>query len=95
MISATKAEELKLKMGPAPYGLSARGVGGSTEELSVGLAKVFTIANVDISNMEFLVGGGEVGSGSSGLLGQNFLVNWNVEYDLAKGAIRPEDEIVV
>jgi tetratricopeptide (TPR) repeat protein/predicted aspartyl protease len=88
MISATKAEELKLKMGPAPYGLSARGVGGSTEELSVGLAKVFTIANVDISNMEFLVGGGEVGSGSSGLLGQNFLVNWNVEYDLAKGAIR-------
>ena len=88
MISATKAEELKLKMGPAPYGLSAREVGGSTEELSVGLAKVFTIANVDISNMEFLVGGGEVGSGSSGLLGQNFLVNWNVEYDLAKGAIR-------
>jgi tetratricopeptide (TPR) repeat protein len=54
----------------------------------VGTAKVFTIANVDIPNVEFLVGGSEAGSASSGLLGQNFLVNWNVEYDLAKGAIR-------
>jgi tetratricopeptide (TPR) repeat protein/predicted aspartyl protease len=88
MISAAMAEQLKLKMGPAPYGLSVRGVGGSTETPSIGLAKVFTIANVDIPNVEFLVGGSEPGSGASGLLGQNFLVNWNVEYDLAKGAIR-------
>jgi len=88
LISAAKAEELKLKLGPAPYGFSLKGVGGSTEQPLVGLAKVFTIANVDIPNVEFLVGGSEAGSGSSGLLGQNFLVNWNVEYDLAKGAIR-------
>jgi tetratricopeptide (TPR) repeat protein/predicted aspartyl protease len=88
MISAATAEELKLRIGPAPYGLSVRGVGGSTDQPSVALAKVFTIANVDIPNVEFLVGGSEAGSGSSGMLGQNFLVNWNVEYDLAKGAIR-------
>jgi tetratricopeptide (TPR) repeat protein/predicted aspartyl protease len=87
MISAAMAEELKLKIGPAPYGFSLRGIGGTTQP-SVGTAKVFTIANVDIPNVEFLVGGSEAGSGSSGLLGQNFLVNWNVEYDLAKGAIR-------
>ena len=88
MISAATAEELKLRIGPAPYGLSVRGVGGATDQPSVALVKVFTIANVDIPNVEFLVGGSEAGSGSSGLLGQNFLVNWNVEYDLAKGAIR-------
>jgi tetratricopeptide (TPR) repeat protein/predicted aspartyl protease len=87
MISAAMAEELKVKIGPAPYGLSIRGIGGQTQP-SVATAKVFTIANVDIPNVEFLVGGSETGSGSSGLLGQNFLVNWNVEYDLAKGAIR-------
>ena len=87
LISAATAEELKLKLGPAPFGFSLGGVGGSTQP-SVATAKVFTIANVDIPNVEFLVGGSEVGSGSSGLLGQNFLVNWNVEYDLAKGAIR-------
>jgi tetratricopeptide (TPR) repeat protein len=87
MISAAMAQELKLKVGPAPYGFSLNGVGGKTEP-SVATAKVFNIANVDIPNVEFLVGGSEAGSGSSGLLGQNFLVNWNVEYDLAKGAIR-------
>jgi tetratricopeptide (TPR) repeat protein len=87
IVSAAMAEELKLKIGPAPYGFSLKGVGGTTQP-SVGTAKVFTLANVDIPNVEFLVGGSEAGAGSSGVLGQNFLVNWNVEYDLAKGAIR-------
>jgi len=87
MISAAMAEELKLKVGVAPYGLTLRGVGGNTVP-SVATAKVFTIANADIPNVEFLVGGSEAGAASSGILGQNFLVNWNVEYDLAKGAIR-------
>jgi tetratricopeptide (TPR) repeat protein/predicted aspartyl protease len=87
MISAAMAQELKLRVGPAPRGLTVSGVGGNTVP-SVATAKVFTIANVDIPNVEFLVGGSEAGGGSSGLLGQNFLVNWDVEYDLAKGAIR-------
>jgi tetratricopeptide (TPR) repeat protein/predicted aspartyl protease len=87
MISAAMAEELKLRVGVAPYGLTVNGVGGNTVP-SLATAKVFTIADVDIPNVEFLVGGSEAGGGSSGVLGQNFLVNWNVEYDLAKGAIR-------
>jgi predicted aspartyl protease len=88
VISEAMAAELKLKMGPAPFGLTMRGVGGATETPSVALAKPFTVANVDIPSLEFLVGGSEAGSGSSGVLGQNFLMNWNVEYDLAKGLIR-------
>jgi tetratricopeptide (TPR) repeat protein/predicted aspartyl protease len=87
MISAPMAEELKMRIGPAPYGFYIRGVGGSTIP-SVGTAKDFTIANVDLPNVEFLVGGSEAGGGASGILGQNFLVRWNVEYDLAKGTIR-------
>ena len=88
VISAAMAKQLNLKLGPAPPGLSLRGVVGGNVDISVGTAKVFTIANVDIPNVEFLVGGSEAGSGSSGVLGQNFLLNWNVEYDLAKGLIR-------
>jgi tetratricopeptide (TPR) repeat protein len=38
--------------------------------------------------VEFLVGGSEGGSGTIGILGQNFLERWNVEYDLARGMIR-------
>jgi tetratricopeptide (TPR) repeat protein/predicted aspartyl protease len=87
MMSQATARELKLKIGPAPYGLMMDGVGGSTQP-SVGTAKAFTLANVDMPNVDFLVGGSEVGDGNSGLLGQNFLAKWNVEYDLAKGAIR-------
>ena len=87
MISGAMAQELKLRMGAAPRGLSLTGVGGSTQP-AVGTAKVFTIANVDMFNVDFLVGGSEPGGGASGILGQNFLVNWNVEYDLANGTIR-------
>ena len=88
MISTAKAEELKLKRGPAPYGLELRGIGGATDQPAVALAKPFTLAGVDIPNMEFLVGGSEIGGGSDGLIGQNFLIHWNVEYDLAKGTMR-------
>ncbi len=87
MISNATAQELKLRVGPAPYGFTMRGVGGSAS-ISLATAKVFTIGNVDLRNVEFLVGGSESGNGSAGLLGQNFLANWNVEYDLAKGSIR-------
>jgi tetratricopeptide (TPR) repeat protein/predicted aspartyl protease len=88
IISDATAAEFKLKMGPAPYGFELRGLGGATQQPSVAIAKPFTISNADIPSMEFLVAGSEAGSGSSGVLGQNFLVNWNVEYDLAKGAMR-------
>jgi tetratricopeptide (TPR) repeat protein/predicted aspartyl protease len=86
MISSAAAEELKLKMGPAPFGLYVRGIGGTTNPY-VATAQVFTLANVDIPHVEFLVGGSQTTNGI-GLLGQSFLVNWNVEYDLAKGMIR-------
>lgn len=87
MMSAAAAAEYQLKIGMGPVGLTVRGIGGSA---SPGLArvKVFTLANVDIPNVEFLVGGSESGSGSVGFLGQNFLEQWNVEYDLARGMIR-------
>lgn len=85
ILSPAAAAEFKLNSYPAPFGLFLRGVGGSAS-VSVANVKVFTLAGVPIRNVEFLVGGGDFGG--AGLLGQNVLSIGDVEYDLAKGAIR-------
>ncbi len=93
MISSATAAQFNLKLSPAPGGLRITGVGGSTQA-SVATVKVFTLADVPFRNVEFLVGGSEVGGEAIGVLGQNFLVSWDVEYDLSRGAvylIRPQD----
>jgi tetratricopeptide (TPR) repeat protein/predicted aspartyl protease len=87
MLSSAAAAEFKLNSYPAPFGLFVRGTGGSAS-VSVAKVKVFTLAGVPIHNVEFLVGGGDPGGGSVGVLGQNVLRIGDVEYDLAKGAIR-------
>jgi tetratricopeptide (TPR) repeat protein/predicted aspartyl protease len=85
MLSHAAAAEFKLNSYPAPFGLFVRGMGGSAS-VSVAKVKVFTLAGVPIHNVEFLVGGGDFGG--VGLLGQNVFSIGDVEYDLAKGAIR-------
>jgi tetratricopeptide (TPR) repeat protein len=85
MLSPAAAAEFKLRSYPAPFGLFVRGMGGTTS-VSVAKVKVFTLAGVPIHNVEFLVGGGDFGG--AGLLGQNVFSIGDVEYDLAKGAIR-------
>jgi tetratricopeptide (TPR) repeat protein/predicted aspartyl protease len=88
LISSAAVEQYKLATGPAPFGFSLRGVGGSTIP-SVATVKTFTIANAEVRNVEFLVSGNEVGAGGGvGLMGQNFLERWDVEYDLANGMLR-------
>jgi tetratricopeptide (TPR) repeat protein/predicted aspartyl protease len=85
MISAATAAEFNLKLLMAPYGLRVQGIGGAvTTQLAT--VKEFGIAGALIHNVEFLVGGSEVGS--EGLIGQNFLHQWDVEYDFSKGVVR-------
>jgi tetratricopeptide (TPR) repeat protein len=93
MISGASASELKLKTSPVPFGLTVKGVNGETS-VSMSTVKTFTLAGYPLHGIEFLVGGTETGQGSTGLLGQNFLHLWDVEYDLGKGVVRlmkPED----
>jgi tetratricopeptide (TPR) repeat protein/predicted aspartyl protease len=88
MMTEASAAQYKLSLRPAPFGFGITGVGGTVTP-SIANVKVFTIAGVPIKNVEFLVGGSEVGgSGSAGLLGQNFFRIGDVEYDLANGVIR-------
>jgi tetratricopeptide (TPR) repeat protein len=85
ILSPAAAAEFKLVSYPAPFGLFVQGIGGAAS-VSVAKVKVFTLAGVPIHNVEFLVGGGDVGG--VGVLGQNVFSIGDVEYDLAKGTIR-------
>ncbi len=87
MISSATMAQFNLRETPAPFGLRVMGIGGSTET-SIATVKLFTFAGIPIHNVEFLVGGSEMGGEVVGLLGQNFLERWDVEYDLAKGIVR-------
>jgi tetratricopeptide (TPR) repeat protein/predicted aspartyl protease len=92
-ISPASAAELKLATYPAPFGLYITGVAG-TAHASLARVKEFTLAGVPLHDIEFLVGGSEIGSGSIGVLGQNILHIADIEYDLGQGAVRlmrPED----
>jgi tetratricopeptide (TPR) repeat protein/predicted aspartyl protease len=86
VLSAAAAEQFKLRT-RALFGVTFTGVGGATSA-SFATVKKFNLAGVELSNIEFLVGGSEVGSGAVGVLGQNFLERFDVEYDLANGMIR-------
>jgi tetratricopeptide (TPR) repeat protein len=86
IMSSATAAEYNLKLTPAPYGFRITGIGGSTEA-RIATVKEFTIVGITIKNVEFLVGGSEVAA-YEGLLGQNLLQKFDVEYDLVSGAIR-------
>jgi tetratricopeptide (TPR) repeat protein len=85
MMSAATAAQFNLKLKRAPFGLTVQGIGGSVSP-EVAIVREFGIAGGLIHNVEFLVGGSEVGS--EGLIGQNFLEQWDVEYDFSKGVLR-------
>jgi predicted aspartyl protease/Flp pilus assembly protein TadD len=83
LMSTAEAANLNLKLSVS--GLTVNGVGGKTRTW---LTKVqdFAFLGTTFHDVEFLVSGSEVGS--SGVIGQNLLSHFDVEYDLAKGAIR-------
>jgi tetratricopeptide (TPR) repeat protein/predicted aspartyl protease len=83
VMSTAVAADLNLKLTASPWTLN--GVGGSSRTW---FAKVqdFSFLGATFHDVEFLVSGSEVGS--SGVIGENLLSHFDVEYDLAKGAIR-------
>jgi tetratricopeptide (TPR) repeat protein/predicted aspartyl protease len=84
-ISPGSAAELQLRLTQAPGNLRVRGIGGEAR-MSVARVKDFGLGAETLHNIEFLVGGSEMGS--IGLLGQNVLGIGDTEYDLNGGAIR-------
>ena len=87
-LSPASAAELKLETHFGPFGFYMQGAGGGRADVSIATVKIFTLAGVPIKNVEFLVGGSEIGAGSVGMLGQNVLHIADVEYDLGNGVVR-------
>jgi len=83
LMSTAEAADLNLKLSVSR--MTINGVGGETRTW---LTKVqdFAFLGTTFHDVVFLVSGSEVGS--SGLIGQNLLSHFDVEYDLAKAAIR-------
>jgi tetratricopeptide (TPR) repeat protein len=86
-ISPPNADKFSLPRRHMPLGLKITGITGGVDA-DIGIVKVLTLANTPLPNMEFIVSGSEVGQGAVGILGQNVLGIFDVEYDLAKGWIR-------
>jgi predicted aspartyl protease/tetratricopeptide (TPR) repeat protein len=85
LITPGSATTLGLRLDAGPPGFYISGVNG-TATISVATVKTFTLAGVDLTNAQFMVGGSE--TPGSGVLGQNLLGFADVEYDLPHGAIR-------
>lgn len=89
VLSPASAAQYKLHLdhNRLPPGFYMRGVGGNVA-VAVTTVKAFTIFNVALRNVDFIVGGSEVGHNSVGVLGQNLLRIADVEYDFGQGAMR-------
>jgi tetratricopeptide (TPR) repeat protein/predicted aspartyl protease len=83
----TPASASQYGLSLAPTDMFSRGFGGYAREY-VARVNSFTIAGTTAKNVDFLSGGGEVGAGAAGVLGQNILRATDVEYDLANGVVR-------
>jgi predicted aspartyl protease/tetratricopeptide (TPR) repeat protein len=83
LMSTAEAADLNLKLSVSRVTVS--GVGGATRTWSTKVQD-FAFLGTTFHDVEFLVSGSEFGT--SGLIGQNLLSHFDVEYDLAKGAIR-------
>jgi predicted aspartyl protease/tetratricopeptide (TPR) repeat protein len=87
VISPASAAELNLSTRPAPIEFFITGANGSAST-SITKIKEFTLPGVTLHNIDFLVGGSQIDSGSVGVLGQNILHYADVEFDLRQGVVR-------
>lgn len=87
LISPASAAQYHLRTTPLPYSFHLRGIGGEADA-SVTTVKSFSLAGEELKNIDFIVGGSEVGENAVGVIGQNVLHVADVEYDLAHGVIR-------
>lgn len=79
-----KAKELGLLTNAVGGNVEVSGIGGSyTPETTT--VRDLQIAGIKLTNVDFVVGGNDHGSGA---LGANLLGVWDTEFDFAKGAVK-------
>lgn len=86
VLSHATAAQLQLPLRALPTGLQVRGFTGEIEMKRTRVEKV-GLLGATLPNVEFLVGGNEIGAGIDGIIGRNFLALSDTEYDLAHGVV--------
>ncbi|MBW8846396.1 MAG: retroviral-like aspartic protease family protein [Burkholderiales bacterium] len=87
MLQPSTATQLGLPLQRLPFGMRIEGWAGAVDAKMTKVDKVGLLGS-EIRNVEFIVGGNELGSGIMGVLGRNFLSMADTEYDLAHGIVR-------
>lgn len=87
VLSHATAAQLQLALRDLPMGVQVRGVTGDIEMKRTRVEK-FGLLGATLPNVEFLVGGNEIGAGIDGIIGRNILSLSDTEYDLAQGLVR-------
>jgi predicted aspartyl protease/tetratricopeptide (TPR) repeat protein len=85
MMSTATAQEFNLKLSGSNFTVS--GVGGQQRTWFTSV-KDFSFLGTTFHDVEFMVSGSEIGSEEAGLIGENLLGHFDVEYDLGAGVIR-------
>jgi predicted aspartyl protease/tetratricopeptide (TPR) repeat protein len=84
-LSPASAQTYGLRLSALPAGFELKGINGTASGWLT-TVRTFGLAGVTLPNIQFLVGGTDVGQ--AGVLGQNFLGLGDVEYDFRHGAVR-------
>ena len=87
VLTEAARQRLNLPDHNPPFGFYMEGLTGSVDT-RITTVKRLQIGKGELSNVDFIVGGNEPGSGTFGLLGRNFLTFTDVEFDLAHGMVR-------
>ena len=88
-INPDEATRLGLKLEFAPASLRVRGIGGTAQDIKMATAKTFEVGPLAMKNVDFVTTAtGGFGQEVVGLLGENILGAYDIEYDLGEGAIR-------
>lgn len=87
MLSESTATQLNLPSRSLPTGLR---IEGYTGRIDARLTRVESVGllGAQLKNIEFVVGGNELGAGIMGIMGRNILSAADTEYDLAHGVVR-------
>src|SRR5579859_1021318 len=87
MVTDDAIDKFGMRHISAPLGLQVKVAGGATREARAAVAENFSFAGANFKNIEFLAGG-RLDLATAGLIGENLIGPFDVEFDLANGVIR-------
>jgi predicted aspartyl protease/Tfp pilus assembly protein PilF len=87
LLTESTAAQLKLPLRMLPNHMRVDGYTGAIDASLTRVSQV-RFGGAELHNVEFIVGGNELGAGILGVLGRNFLSFADTEYDLAHGVVR-------